>query len=172
MEEDRTMKDVMVEEQTQSAQTHSGPMKSLVQPLQVVTSSAPEFVDITDRVAAVVREAGILAGLVVVYSRHTTAAVTINEWEPLLLEDMALLLERVAPRHGAYRHNDFSVRTVNMIEDESPNGHAHCRHLLLGASETIPIVDGRIALGQWQRVFLVELDQPRTRDVLVQVLGV
>ena len=119
-----------------------------------------------------VREAGVLAGLVVVYSRHTTAAVTINEWEPLLLEDMARLLERVAPRDGAYRHNDFSVRTVNMIEDESPNGHAHCRHLLLGASETIPIVDGEIALGRWQRVFLVELDQPRTRDVLVQVIGV
>lgn len=166
------MKDVMVEEQTQQAQAHSGPMKALVQSLQVVTSSAPEFVDITDRVCAVVREAEVRAGIVVVYSRHTTAAVTINEWEPLLLEDMARLLERVAPKDGDYRHNDFSVRTVNMIEDESPNGHAHCRHLLLGASETIPIVDGQVALGRWQRVFLVELDQPRTRDVLVQVLGV
>ena len=166
------MKDVMVEEQTQPAQAHSGPVRSLVQSLRVVTSTAPEFVDITDRVAAVVREAGVRAGLVVVYSRHTTAAVTINEWEPLLLEDMARLLERVAPRDGAYRHNDFSVRTVNMIEDETPNAHAHCRHLLLGASETVPVVDGRVALGRWQRVFLVELDQPRTRDVLVQVLGV
>ena len=59
-----------------------------------------------------------------------------------------------------------------MVEDEAPNGHAHCRHLFLGASEAIPIVDGRAALGRWQRVFLVELDGPRTRDVLVQVLGV
>ena len=162
----------MVEEQTRPAQAHSGPMKSFVQMLGVATSAAPEFVDVTDRVAAVVREAGVRAGLVVVYSRHTTAAVTVNEWEPLLLEDMARLLERIAPRDGDYRHNDFSVRTVNMIEDESPNGHAHCRHLLLGASETIPVVDGQVALGRWQRVFLVELDQPRTRDVLVQVLGV
>ena len=166
------MKDVMVEEQTHPAQAHSGPMRSLVQSLRVETSAAPQFVDITDRVCAVVRDAGVRAGLVVVYSRHTTAAVTINEWEPLLLEDMARLLERVAPEDGDYRHNDFSVRTVNMIEDESPNGHAHCRHLVLGASETIPIVDGQAALGRWQRVFLVELDQPRTRDVLVQVLGV
>ena len=166
------MKDVMVEEQTRPAQAHSGPMKSLVQSFQIATSSAPQFLDVTDRVCTVVREAGVHAGLVVVYSRHTTAAITINEWEPLLLEDMARLLERVAPEGGAYRHNDFSVRTVNMIEDESPNGHAHCRHLLLGASETIPVVDGRVALGRWQRVFLVELDQPRTRDVLVQVLGV
>ena len=166
------MKDVMVEEQTRPAQAHSGPMKSLVQSFQIATSSAPQFLDVTDRVCAVVREAGVQAGLVVVYSRHTTAAVTINEWEPLLLEDMARLLERVAPEDDAYRHNDFSVRTVNMIEDESPNGHAHCRQLLLGASETIPVVDGQVALGRWQRVFLVELDQPRTRDVLVQVLGV
>ena len=166
------MKDVMVEEQTQPAQAHSGPMKSLVQSLHIVTSSAPQFLDITDRVRAAVREAGVLAGLVVVYSRHTTAAIKINEDEPLLLEDMARLLEHVAPKDGAYRHNDFSIRTVNMTEDECPNGHAHCQHLVLSASETIPIVDGRVALGRWQRVFLVELDRPRTRDVLVQVLGV
>ena len=166
------MKDVMVEEQTQPTQARSGPMKAWAQTLQVATSSAPQFVDITARVCAVVREAGVVAGLVAVYSRHTTAAITINEWEPLLLEDMARLLERVAPQGGDYRHNDFSVRTVNLTKDEDPNGHAHCRHLLLGASETIPIVDGRVALGRWQRVFLVELDQPRTRDVLVQVLGV
>ena len=162
----------MVEEQAQPKHAHSGPMRAWTQTLRVATSSAPQFVDITDRVCAVVQEAGVLAGLVAVYSRHTTAAITINESEPLLLEDIARLLERVAPQGDDYRHNDFSVRTVNMIEDEAPNGHAHCRHLLLGASETIPIVDGRVALGRWQRVFLVELDQPRTRDVLVQVLGV
>ena len=166
------MKDVMVEEQTRLVHTHSGPMKSLAQTLQIATSSAPQFLDITDRVCAVVREAGVLAGLVVVYSRHTTAAIKINEWEPLLLEDMGQFLESVAPKDGAYRHNDFSIRTVNMTEDECPNGHAHCQHLVLSASETIPIVDGQVALGRWQRVFLVELDRPRTRDVLVQVLGV
>ena len=166
------MKDATVEEQTQLTHAHSGPMKVCAQTLKVATSAAPQFVDITDRVCAVVREAGVSAGLVAVYSRHTTAAITINEWEPLLLEDMARMLERLAPKDGAYRHNDFSVRTVNMIEDEAPNGHAHCRHLLLGAGETIPVVDGDVALGRWQRVFLVELDQPRTRDVLVQVLGV
>lgn len=166
------MKDVTVEEHTRPASTHSGPMRSLARTLRLATSSATQFLDITDRVCAVVREAGVLAGNVVVYSRHTTAAITINESEPLLLEDMARLLERVAPRDGDYRHNDFSIRTVNMVEDEAPNGHAHCRHLFLGASEAIPIVDGRVALGRWQRVFLVELDGPRTRDVLVQVLGV
>ena len=58
-----------------------------------------------------------------------------------------------------------------MTEDESPNGHAHCQHLLLGASETIPLVEGRLMFGRWQRVFLIELDRARTRDVVVSVMG-
>ena len=58
------------------------------------------------------------------------------------------------------------------IPNEPENGHAHCRHLLLGASETVPVVDGRLHLGTWQRVFLVELDGPRRREVVVQVMGV
>jgi secondary thiamine-phosphate synthase enzyme len=77
----------------------------------------------------------------------------------------------VAPAAGAYRHNDFTVRTVNMTEDECANAHAHCRQLLMAASETIPIVDGEMCLGTWQRIFLVELDHPRERSVIVQVLG-
>ena len=111
-------------------------------------------------------------GLVVVFSNHTTAAVTIQEDEPLLLADMAEMLARMSPRNHRYRHNDFEVRTVNMHEDESPNGHSHCQHLVLGTSETIPVVDGRLPFGEWQRIFLVELDSPRLREVSVQVIGV
>jgi secondary thiamine-phosphate synthase enzyme len=59
-----------------------------------------------------------------------------------------------------------------MHEGECPNGHAHCQHLLLGTSETMPVMDGRIVLGQWQSVFLVELDEPKTRKVAVQVSGI
>jgi secondary thiamine-phosphate synthase enzyme len=58
-----------------------------------------------------------------------------------------------------------------MTEDECPNGHAHCQHLLLGTSETIPIVDSELLLGRWQRIFLIELDRPRERQVFVQVQG-
>jgi secondary thiamine-phosphate synthase enzyme len=140
--------------------------------LVVETGGAPEFVDITEQVAEVVRRSGVRDGQVLVFSRHTTAAVRVQEDEPLLLEDMCACLERLAPQDLDYRHNDFRIRTVNMTPNESPNGHSHCRHLFLGASETLPVVDGRVALGRWQRLFLIELDHPRTREVHVQVLGI
>ncbi len=134
-------------------------------------SRAPEFIDITDEVREILARSAIQEGTVVVFSRHTTAAIKINEDEPLLLHDMAHFLERTAPPEGNYRHNDFFVRTANMTQDECPNGHAHCQHLLLGSSESIPVADGKLLLGRWQRVFLVELDRPREREVVVQVQG-
>ncbi len=134
-------------------------------------SCAPEFFDITDHVADAVEESGIREGAVTVFSRHTTAAIKINENEPLLLEDMAQFLEQIAPQDGEYRHNDFTIRTANMTEDECPNGHSHCQHLLLSASETIPISDGAVLLGRWQRIFLIELDRPRPREVIIQAHG-
>lgn len=139
--------------------------------LKVDTKDAPQLIDITDWVKGCVSDSHIRNGLVLVYSRHTTAAVKINENEPLLIEDMAEFLERIAPRDAYYRHNDFSIRTVNMTEDESPNGHAHLQHLMLGCSETIPLVDGKIPFGQWQSIFFIELDHPRPREVMVQIMG-
>jgi len=139
--------------------------------IERVASTAPEFIDITDEVLGAVEASGIREGTVTVFSRHTTAAVKINENEPLLLEDMARFLEEVVPREADYRHNDFTIRTVNMTEDECPNGHSHCQHLLLSASESIPICDGAMLLGRWQRVFLIELDRPRLREVVIQVHG-
>ncbi len=139
--------------------------------LRYRTSRAPEFIDITDDVREVVRRSGLMYGFVIVFSRHTTAAIRINEAEPLLLQDMEALLARMAPPGIYYRHNDVSVRTVNLTEGEDLNGHAHCQHLLLGASEAIPVEEGEMLLGCWQRIFLVELDCPREREVIVQVCG-
>lgn len=139
--------------------------------IKLVTTTAPEFVDLTERVESIVARSPVTDGLTVVFSRHTTAAITLNELEPLLLEDMSEFLDRLAPRAHAYRHNDFDVRTVNMTPDESPNGHAHCLQLVLGASQTVPIRDGRLMLGQWQRIFLVELDRSRAREAVVQTFG-
>jgi secondary thiamine-phosphate synthase enzyme len=136
------------------------------------SSKAPEFVDMTDQVLASIADSGVTMGNVLVYSRHTTAAIKINEMEPLLLEDLERTLEHIAPRDADYRHNDFTVRTVNMNEDECPNGHAHCQHLALGTSEIIPIIDGALQLGTYQRVFFIELDHPRQREILIQVMGV
>ena len=103
--------------------------------LSLDTKKAPEFIDITDWVSQCVAQSKVSNGFAVVYSKHTTAAVKINENEPLLLQDMANFLEKFSPRDGCYSHNDFSIRTVNMTPDESPNGHAHLQHLLLGTSE-------------------------------------
>src|SRR5579859_1054723 len=140
--------------------------------LTVATSEPIQLVDITDAVAAVVRQARLRDGLVQVFSRHTTAAVRIQEDEPLLLEDLRRFLARLAPPDADYGHNDFRIRTHHMHPDERPNGHAHCLQLLLGSSESVPVVDGKLFLGAWQRLFLVELDGPRAqREVLVQLLG-
>ena len=138
---------------------------------QFHTERAPQFIDITNWVSECVAESKVINGFAVVYSKHTTAAVKINENEPLLLEDMSKFLEKFSPRNGGYQHNDFSIRTVNMSPDESPNGHAHLQHLLLGTSETVPVIDGTMQFGRYQSVFLVELDGPREREVMVQIVG-
>jgi secondary thiamine-phosphate synthase enzyme len=136
------------------------------------TGEPIEFVDITDDVAAAVRSTGVQDGIVTIVSRHTTMAVRIQEAEPLLLEDLLGFLRRLAPSNRHYQHNDFRIRTQHMHDDESPNGHSHCLQFLLGTSETVPIMDGELMLGRWQRIFLVELDGPRPkREVLIQTVG-
>ncbi len=145
--------------------------------LHVESTSAPQFIDITDKVEGVVEESGLSSGIAVVFSKHTTAAIVIQENEPLLLQDMESLLERHSPRNAHYRHNDFDVRTVHMHENECPNGHSHCQHLTLGTSETIPIINGKLAMGEFQCIFMVELDHVKAlevayREVLVQIVGV
>ena len=141
--------------------------------LLVESTTAPEFVDITNRVVDSLKESQVQNGITVVFSRHTTAAIALQEHEPLLLNDMATLLERLSPHSARYGHNDFSIRTVHMHEDECPNGHSHCQHLMLGSSETVPVVDGSLALGRWQRIFMVELDEAKVgpREILVQIMG-
>lgn len=139
--------------------------------LSIKTSEPYDFVDLTEWIEDFVKKSGVENGFCVAYSRHTTAAIKINEKEPLLLEDMKKFLDEIAPRDGNYRHNDFSVRTANMTEDECPNGHAHCQHLTLDTSATIPIIDSKLQFGKWQRVFLIELDRPREREVILQIVG-
>ena len=146
-------------------------MKSKSYRLQLETKEAPEFIDITEWVCQCVAQSKVANGFVVVYSKHTTAAVRINENEPLLLQDMVAFLEKMSPRNGGYQHNDFSIRTVNMTADESPNGHAHLQHLLLGTSETVPLIDGVMQFGRYQSFFLYDLDHPCSREVRVQVVG-
>ena len=151
-------------------------MKSCSFTLNKTPQAAPEFIDITPQVQKYVEESGVMSGILTVFSRHTTAAIVIQENEPLLLEDFKSFMNLIAPKDGDYRHNDFNIRTVHMHEDECPNGHSHCRQLLLGSSESIPLIGGEMPLGEWQRIFFVELDEDKAnqidaRQVIVQVVG-
>ena len=139
--------------------------------LRITSLHPTEFVDITDRLSAWVRASGVDTGHLNVQSLHTTAAVVVNEHEPLLLADFESLLERTAPCHGTYGHDDLSVRDINLMPNERRNGHAHCRALLLPASASLNVVGARLVLGRWQRVFLVELDGPQERELSVVMVG-
>ena len=139
--------------------------------LSVETLDAPDFVDITDKVVELVTESGVSSGQVLVHSTHTTCSIIINENEPLLLTDMEHFLDRTAPKDMYYGHNDFAIRTVSVRPNECPNGHAHCQHMVLGTSETVPVIEGRALLGEFQRILVVELDEPKPRNIAVQVTG-
>ena len=123
--------------------------------LSVSTAKRCEFVDITARVADAVRAEGVRDGLAVVYVPHTTAGMTINEnADPDVVRDMLAGLERFVPTDGDYRHFEG-------------NSAAHIKASLMGASQTVPVKDGRLQLGRWQGVYLTEFDGPRNRSVFV-----
>jgi secondary thiamine-phosphate synthase enzyme len=144
-------------------------MKFLSQTFAIRTERGPQFVDITDRVADVIDRAGLTNGFAVIFSRHTTAAIRINEAEPHLIADMEEMLEKIAPCGHDYAHNRHAHALST--NGERPNGHSHCQQLLLGASESVPVLNGELAVGEWQRIFLVELDHGRDREIVVHLLG-
>lgn len=140
--------------------------------IAVQSQKGPEFVDLTDVVQRQLEKCPVREGYVLVFSRHTTAGVVIQENEPLLLQDMARKLNEIASPDEAYAHDDFSIRTENLIEEMEANGHSHCQGLFIGQSVHVPIHDGQLQIGRWQRIFLLELDSPRAREVVVQFMGI
>ena len=150
-------------------------MKQLFENHDLMTESTSQLVDVTDEVQEAVERAQVETGMVLVYSPHTTCAVVINEPERGFAEDFAQLLDELAPSKGRYyRHDDLDIRTEGIEEDTAdfPNGHSHCRAgLLASSSQAVPIVQGRLALGTWQRIFFCELDRARPRKIFIQVIG-
>ena len=144
-------------------------MKFLSQMFAIRTEKGPQFIDITDRVQEVAQRSGVENGFAIIFSKHTTAAIRINENEPALIGDMEQMLEKIAPSRHDYAHNRYAHAFSN--NGELPNGHSHCQQLLLGASEAVPIVGGQLVFGQWQRIFLVELDHGRDREIVVHLVG-
>lgn len=145
-------------------------MKITTKTLKVLTKSQFEFVDITEKIKAAIVEAKVKNGFVNVFAKHTTAAIRINQNEPLLVQDIMRLLYKLVPLEENYSHDLFEIRK-NMKPDERSNGHAHCKQILLGASECIPIKGGKMELNPRQSIFLAEFDGGRKREVIVQIVG-
>ena len=134
--------------------------RSYSEEFYVSTSKRFEVIRITDRVEEVVRKSGIRNGLVLVYLPHATAALIANEYEPRIVSDYIEWVMKNIPPDAPWRHNE--------IDD---NAHAHIASAIISSSRTFPLINGRVIRGTWQEILILELDGPRSRRVIVQVLG-
>lgn len=137
-------------------------MKAYTEYLSFKTKKRREMIHITPEVEEIVRKSGVRDGLCFVSPMHITAAVYVNDLEDGLIEDIWKWLEELAPARPDYKHHHTG-------ED---NGDAHLKSLLLHHETTLPITDGHLDLGTWQRLFYAEFDGQRTKRVIVKVLGV
>jgi secondary thiamine-phosphate synthase enzyme len=127
--------------------------------------------DLTDDLRRAVKDSGVTDGLAVVFVAHTTCALLINEWEDGALADFTQRLEALVPGEIYYAHDDMDRRTL-VEEHERPNGRSHVIQMLVGGtSHAIPVAAGEPLLGRWQRLIIVELDEPKPRTVHFHVTG-
>ena len=138
-------------------------MKVLSDTIQLHSEGEGDIIDLTTQLSNIVKDSEIKNGTVTIFVSGSTAAVTTIEYEPGLVHDFPEMLSRIAPRDIEYAHD-------NTWHDG--NGHSHVRSSLIGPSITIPIVQGKLTLGTWQQVVLLEMDtRPRTRTVILQIMG-
>jgi secondary thiamine-phosphate synthase enzyme len=131
--------------------------------IRLSTRGDADVIDITGELAAAVAESGIGEGQASAFVRGSTAALTTMEFEPGGVHDLRALLDRLIPVEGAYEHNRLN---------HDSNSHAHQRASIVGSSEVVPVTSGRLALGTWQQLVLIDFDdRPRERTVIVQVIG-
>ena len=132
---------------------------TLTRPLSVKTARRTHLVNITAEVQRVVTESRVQSGLCHLYVTHTTAGITINEGDdPDVARDIEATLDKLVPKDAGYKHYEG-------------NADSHVKSTLVGVSQTIPVVGGRLALGRWQAIFFCEFDGPRTREVLVKIVA-
>jgi len=126
--------------------------------LRLSTRGEIDFFDISDKVQDIVDKSGVKSGIAHVFAPHATGVLILTEYEPSLLADIKNTLEKLVPKHADYAHPS--------------NAHSHLRSMLLSPDKTLPVTDGKIALGTWQSLVFVETDvHPRQRTIVVQVLG-
>jgi secondary thiamine-phosphate synthase enzyme len=147
-------------------------MKSATIESMIAADRRVGFVDVTESLQRGIKDSGVTEGCAVVYCRHTTCGLFINEWEDGALEDLRGHLERLIPANGYFEHDDLELRTQNLQPEERANGWSHVMQMLLGGtSHAIPVAGGEPLLGRWQRLIFVELDEPRQRSLLFHVFG-
>jgi len=131
------------------------------------------YSDLTDELRRAIKDSGVTDGMAVAFCPHTTCALLINEWEEGALEDFRGRLEAMVPDGVYYAHDDIERRTQNLQEPhERQNGHAHVKQMLLTTtSHAIPVAAGEPMLGRWQRLLLLELDDPHDRTIVFHVFG-
>jgi secondary thiamine-phosphate synthase enzyme len=131
--------------------------------LRLSTQGDSDVIDITDGVQRVVSSSGIDEGIAAAFIRGSTAGITTMEHEPGGVHDLRALLDRLIPVEGDYEHNRLNRDT---------NSHAHQRASIVGPSEVLPVSGGRLALGTWQQIVLIDFDdRPRERTVVIQVIS-
>jgi len=140
-------------------------MNYYTETFKLKTTEPLQFVDITESVRTALEKSGIKRGQVNVFTAHTTTAIKINEKCSKLQNDMAHYLKALIPPDADYRHNEGTV-------DGRANAHSHLMSMLMNSSETIPVIDGDLKLGNWQSVFFVEFDGPRDeRTATINIMG-
>jgi secondary thiamine-phosphate synthase enzyme len=148
-------------------------VKATTSTIQVLARQRLDFIDLTDDLRRAVKDSGVTTGCAVAFCSHTTCTLLVNEWEDGALADLKQRLETLVPGDIYYAHDDLERRTQNLQEGhERANGRAHVTQMIVGgSSHAIPVIDGEPAFGQWQRLLLLELDQPKERTVMVHVFG-
>ena len=144
-------------------------MPSFVHRLTLQTEGSFRCHDITAQLQEQIERHGVRQGLLVAVGQHTTTALVLNENEERLLRDIAAFVLGLAPPDRPWLHNDLHLRP-GIPPDEPRNAHAHLIAMLLGNQLSLPVLEGRLGIGRWQSVLLVELDGPRRREVLLQVI--
>jgi len=148
-------------------------VRSRTTTVEVTLPARYAYLDLTEELVRAVKDAGVTEGAAIAYCPHTTCALLVNEWEDGALEDFRERLRALVPDDAYYAHDDLGRRTQNLDEvEERRNGHAHVKAMLLSASsQAIPVSGGEPMLGRWQRLFLLELDDPKERRVVFHVFG-
>jgi secondary thiamine-phosphate synthase enzyme len=148
-------------------------LKSATFTIEVLPGRRHDVLDVTDDLRRAIKDSGVTEGCAVAFCAHTTCALIINEWEDGALQDLRGRLEALIPGDVYYAHDDLERRTQNLQEGhERANGQSHVTQMILGGtSHAIPVAGGEPLFGQWQRLLLLELDEPKGRSIVLHVFG-